>query len=93
LFAGIQYASSLVGGGDVDKAKIRFLLSILMDSGMYLSLPVSERLMLLSRLAKSYPSLFPVEEDKEDEDSQIGYESSWSEIFRPVEEIIDRNRR
>jgi hypothetical protein len=77
----------------VDKAKIRFLVSILMDSGMYLSLPVSERLMLLSRLAKSYPSVFPVEENKGDEDSEIGYESSWQGIFRPGEEIIDRNRR
>jgi hypothetical protein len=56
-----------------------------MDSGLYLSMPVNERMLLLSRLAKSYPSLFSVEECAEDNDSDIGYESSWSEIFQPRE--------
>lgn len=77
----------------MDKAKIRFLVSVLMDSRLYLSLPISERLSLLSRLAKTYPSLFSVEESPGSEDSAIGYESSWSEIFPPGEKIIDRNRR
>ena len=70
----------------MDKAKIQFLVSILMDSGLYLSMPVNERMSLLSRLAKSYPSLFSVEECNNDDDTDIGYESSWSEIFPPSEE-------
>ena len=52
------------------------LVSILMESPLYLTLPVEERLSLISRLAGSYPSLF---EDRDDE-MEIGYESSWAGI-------------
>lgn len=70
----------------MDRTKIRFLISILMDSKLYLSLPIGERMLLLSRLARSYPSLSPDESCDKDEDSAIGYESSWSEIFRRPED-------
>lgn len=56
--------------------RIKTLVSILMESPLYLTLPVEERLSLITRLAGSYPSLF---EDRDDE-MEIGYESSWAGI-------------
>ena len=56
--------------------EIKNLVSILMESPLYLTLPVEERLSLITRLTGSYPFLF---EDKNDE-MEIGYESSWAGI-------------
>ncbi len=56
--------------------RIKTLVSILMESPLYLTLPVEERLSLITRLAGSYPFLF---EDRDDE-MEIGYESSWAGI-------------
>ncbi len=58
---------------------IRRLLSILMDSPLYLTLSLRERHSLLARMAKDYPSL--VEPDSEQIEG--GYESSWAGIFGP----------
>lgn len=57
--------------------KMKKLISILMESPLYLTLSVEERLSLLTRLEGSYPLLF---EDKDDE-IEIGYESSWAGII------------
>ena len=56
--------------------RIKNLVSILMESPFYLTLPVEERLSLITRLTGSYPSLF---EDRDDE-MEIGYETSWAGI-------------
>jgi len=56
--------------------EIKNLVSILMKSPLYLTLPVEERLSLITRLTGSYLFLF---EDKNDE-MEIGYESSWAGI-------------
>ena len=56
--------------------EIKNVVSILMESPLYLTLPVEERLSLITRLTGSYLFLF---EDKNDE-MEIGYESSWAGI-------------
>ncbi len=58
--------------------KIKNLLSILMDSPLYLTMSLRERHSLLSGMAERYP--FLVESDSEQ--SETGYESSWAGIFR-----------
>jgi hypothetical protein len=58
--------------------KIRNLISILMDSPLYLTLSLKERHSLLARMAENYPFLVEAESDQ----TEVGYESSWSGIFR-----------
>lgn len=53
------------------------LLSILMESPLYLTLSLKERRSLLTRVAKSYPFIIA---DK-DEETEVGYESSWAGII------------
>lgn len=53
------------------------LISILMESPLYLTLPLRERQALLVRMAESYPFLA----DMEDDEPEVGYESSWKGIF------------
>ncbi len=65
----------------MDRPKIQFLVSTLIDSSLYLSMPLHERVALLSRLLESYPSLFAAEGCGGDDETEIGYESSWSGIF------------
>ncbi len=55
----------------------KVLVSILMESSLYLTLSLQERRALLARLAESYPSLA----EGNDEDIEVGYESSWTGIF------------
>lgn len=77
LIAGIQLAYKVVKEvSDMAGHKLRNLVSILMESPLYLTLPVEERLSLITRLTGSYPFLF---EDRDDE-MEIGYESSWAGI-------------
>ena len=65
----------------MDAQKTQFLLSILMESPLYMTLSVKERHSLLARLESSYPSLFLARGiDRADEDT-VGYESSWAGIF------------
>ncbi len=59
--------------------KIKKLLSILMDSSLYLTLPLRERRSLLVKMADDYP--FLVEEEGEQKEV-LGYEASWAGIFR-----------
>ena len=54
------------------------LVSILMESPLYLTLTLKERSSLLRRIAESYP--FIVADD--DEETAIGCESSWTGVFR-----------
>ncbi len=49
------------------------LLSILMDSPLYLTLPLRERHSLLARMVESYPFLV-----KADGDDAEGSEASWA---------------
>jgi hypothetical protein len=41
----------------MDRAKMRMLVSILMDSPLYMTMTHEERIALLFRLLKEYPSL------------------------------------
>ena len=76
----MQYASlHYRRGSSVDKAKLQYLISILIDSDVYLSIPVHKRMLLLSKLTKSYPFLFSLVEC--DENAGIK-ELSWLEIFQ-----------
>ena len=66
----------------MDKAKIRFLVSILLDSDLYLRMPVYKRMSLLSKLAESYPFLFSLVEGDGDKEHDL----TWSEILCPEDE-------
>ena len=56
--------------------KTKNLISILMESSLYSTLSSKERDSLLDRLSQSYPFLV----DGEDDEMELGYESSWSGI-------------
>jgi hypothetical protein len=58
------------------KCKTRELISILMESPLYLTLSVKERDSLLTRLSQSYPFLV----EGNEEEMEVGYESSWKGI-------------
>ncbi len=53
----------------MDKAKAKVLVSILKDSSLYETLPHEEKISLLSRLEKDYPSIFNSQEREEEESS------------------------
>ena len=80
------------GGFDMDKSKIQFLVSLLMDSRMYFSMPLHDRRSRLSRLLYNSPSYYAPEVCDGDEDTDMGYESSWSEIFKTTRGVIDKDR-
>lgn len=61
---------------DVHKTQ-RNIISILMESALYLNLPLLERRVLLARLVQSYPFLDALE----DEEPEVGYEASWKGIY------------
>jgi hypothetical protein len=67
---------------EMDKSKIQLLVSNLLDSGIYFSIPLHKKRLLLSRLFSSSPSFYAPEVYDRDEDMVMGYESSWSEIFQ-----------
>jgi hypothetical protein len=73
----------------MDKSKIHFLVSILAGPRMYFSMPLHERKSHLSKLLNSSPSSDADEVCNEDEDADMGYESSWSEIFQTTRGVID----
>jgi hypothetical protein len=45
----------------MERQNKQFLISTLMESALYFALPLQERQLLMSRLTKSYPSLFTLE--------------------------------
>ncbi len=57
--------------------KIKTLISILMDSSLYLTLSLKERHSLLARMAENYPFLVEAESDKTD----VGYGSTSAGII------------
>jgi hypothetical protein len=59
----------------VSRNAMKHLISILMESPLYLTLPVSERRSLVTNLVESYPFLVD-----DDEGEEVGYESSWAGI-------------
>jgi len=60
----------------MDKCKTRELISILMESPLYQTLSMKEQDSLLARLSQSYPFLV----EGEDDETELGYESSWRGI-------------
>jgi hypothetical protein len=52
----------------MDKTKAKILVSILMDSALYHTMSHQEKISLLSRLERDYPSLFT--ERNEDEENE-----------------------
>jgi len=66
----------------MNKSKKQFLTSILTDSGLYSNMPVYARMSFIHWPAKRYASLSSAQKDNTDEEADMGYESSWSEIFR-----------
>jgi hypothetical protein len=54
------------------------LVSILMESPLYMTLSMEERQSLLTRLLESYPFLSECAE----EETEIGYEASWNGVLR-----------
>ncbi len=59
--------------------RVKKLISILMDSSLYFSLPLRERRTLLVKMAEDYPFLLDGECDQKE---AVGYEASWAGIFR-----------
>ncbi len=55
------------------------IISILMDSSLYLTLPLKERRTLLVKMAEDYP--FLLDGDGEQKEA-VGYEASLAGIFR-----------
>lgn len=53
------------------------LVTILMESPLYLTLPVGERHSLISRLAEGHPGLF----SQREEECELGYEASWNGVI------------
>lgn len=53
------------------------LVTILMESSLYLTLPVGERHSLIRQLAAGHPALF----SQREEECEIGYEASWSGVI------------
>ena len=65
----------------MDARKSQQVVSILMESPLYLTLSLKERQSLLERLASSYPSLFTAHGSDAADEEAVGYESSWLGIF------------
>jgi len=59
-------------------SQMKKLISVLMDSPLYMTLSAQERISLIKRLSSSYPLLF----EGENEEQELGYESSWAGIHR-----------
>jgi hypothetical protein len=60
----------------MSKCKTGELISILMESPLYQTLSTQERDSLLTRLSQSYPFLV----EGNEEELEVGYESSWRGI-------------
>lgn len=54
----------------MDKAKAKFLVSILRDSSLYNTMSHEEKISLFSRLEKDYPSIFNSEQCEEEEETK-----------------------
>ena len=59
--------------------KVKKLISILMDSSLYLTLPLRERRTLLVKMTEDYPFLLEGEGEQKE---AVGYEASLAGIFR-----------
>jgi len=56
------------------------MVTLLLDSRLYLALPRKVRLLFLSKLSNSYPSLFLYQQDDGVDDSFMGYEAAWAGV-------------
>ena len=54
----------------MDKAKAKFLVSILRDSSLYQTMSRKEKISLLSRLEKEYPTIFNAQQCEEYEETK-----------------------
>ena len=64
----------------MDKHKKEMIASILLDSRLYQALPAKARIVFLSKLSASYPSLFLYEKDDGNEETVVGYEAAWAGV-------------
>lgn len=62
----------------MDKHKKIIMASLLLDSRLYQALPPKARVLFLSKLSASYPSLFHYKPEEGDEDTVVGYEAAWA---------------
>ncbi len=62
----------------MSRQKTRKIVSVLMESPLYVTLSVEERSALIARLEESYPFLFA----DDDDESDVGYEASWKGMPR-----------
>jgi hypothetical protein len=67
---------------NMNKSKKQLLTSILTHSGLYSHMPAYGRMSFIQWPSKKYASLSSAQEANTDEEADMGYESSWSEIFR-----------
>jgi hypothetical protein len=65
----------------MDKAKAKVLVSILKDSSLYETLPHEEKISLLSRLEKDYPSMFDTQEYEETGREKESLPAKSPEVF------------
>lgn len=56
----------------MEKAKTKFLVSILKDSSLYQTMSHEEKIYLLSKIERDYPSIFNAQECEEDKDKEAG---------------------
>lgn len=70
------------GAYDMNKSKTKLLKSILTDTGLNSNITVYQRMSFMQWPVKRYAALSSAQEGNADEDADMGYESSWSEIFR-----------
>jgi len=54
----------------MDKAKAKFLVSILRDSSLYQTMSREEKISLLSRLEKEYPAIFNSQQCEESKETK-----------------------
>jgi hypothetical protein len=55
------------------RQKAAKIISVLMESPLYVTLSAEEKSALVARLEESYPCLFA----EDDEDQDVGYEAGW----------------
>ena len=60
----------------MERHRTKAIISILMESPLYLYMSLKERRLLLDRLVISYPDLCLADGDNPEEEA-VGYESSW----------------
>jgi|MudIll2142460700_1097286.scaffolds.fasta_scaffold12302_1 hypothetical protein len=66
----------------MNSPKKRSAVSTLVDEGLHPGMPEKKRKSQLQRMEERYPSLFSAQDGNTDEETEMGYESSWLGIFK-----------